>query len=246
MKDHPFLFTGAMVRKLRDRSKTQTRRVLTRRNSTVLGYNSSVKGFTKWWEEAHWDGAIPQTSGHVLNVRCGGEWENDECWYRVRPRVEGGVDRIWVKETWTLARHMECWVDGVPKEMPERWNLHFRASFGEATINGEPDWWKWRPSIFMPRWASRIILPVTEVRVQRVQDISEDDARAEGAEPVEWSEDFGGAPFDGTSYREGFRELWDSINVKRANGIYSWESNPWVFAYTFPDMEESNGTAAKP
>lgn len=123
-------------------------------------------------------------------------------------------DRLWVRETWygdTL--------DGVV----------YRADIDQL------DEGQWRPSIFMPRWASRITLEITDVRVQRLQDISEEDARAEGCtgrdpEPA----DEGGTIYawKGRSAapdaRAHFAALWDSIN-----GDGAWAANPWVWALTF-------------
>lgn len=92
---------------------------------------------------------------------------------------------------------------------------------------------RWKPSIHMPRWASRITLEVTKVRVQRVQDITEADAVSEGVV----QECNGHRLYPGTgaarareTARQAFVRLWDSLNRKRG---YSWESNPWVWAITF-------------
>ena len=90
--------------------------------------------------------------------------------------------------------------------------------------------WQWKrpsvPSIHMPRWASRITLKVESVRVERLQDITEADARAEGAERGRPAD----APVNVTqTYRDGFLSLWDHINGKRA----PWKSNPWVWSITF-------------
>ena len=82
---------------------------------------------------------------------------------------------------------------------------------------------RWRPSIYMPRWASRLTLIVSDVRVQRVQDISEEDAQAEGGEPVLVPPD---AAF--TPYTERFRDMWDAIH-----GPDAWAQNPWVAAISF-------------
>ena len=93
--------------------------------------------------------------------------------------------------------------------------------------------WELRPSIFMPRWASRITLEITEVRVQRVQEIGDEDAQAEGCAmgydgPYSFHQGF--------NFRGGFMALWDSINAKRGFG---WDANPWVWAISFKKVGES-------
>lgn len=115
-------------------------------------------------------------------------------------------DRLWVKEVWAVPGTARRSDDPVHAGM----NVVYRAKA-----------YSWRSPIHMPRWASRITLEVTEVRVQRLQDISEEDAQAEGF------------PIPGqlmTRLSVGyFRHAWDAINGKRA----PWASNPWVFAVTF-------------
>lgn len=100
----------------------------------------------------------------------------------------------------------------------------------------------WRPSIHMPRWASRITLEITGVRVERLQDISEADAKAEGItvlplqnvdDPSAWWQSSPGENQARTPIAS-FRNLWDSINAKRG---YSWESNPWVWVIEFKHLE---------
>jgi len=110
-------------------------------------------------------------------------------------------DRLWVRETYN-----SC--GGKP----------FYRADGEL----HPDW-KWRPSIFMPRWASRITLEITAVRVERLKDITIEDAQAEGVTPL-------GVEGDGRRWRAAFRELWDSLNAKRGHG---WGANPWVWVISF-------------
>lgn len=113
-------------------------------------------------------------------------------------------DRLWVRETW-------CYVGEV---VPEPIECIYKAT--------DPDWQGgWTPSIFMPRWASRITLEVVSVRVERVQNISEEDAKAEGVIPLE--------PRTGL-YRCEFERVWDSINARRG---YSWDSNPFVWCVSF-------------
>jgi hypothetical protein len=122
-------------------------------------------------------------------------------------------DRLWVRETW------HTWGP------PERQFLAYRATQPDA------DDFVWRPSIHMPRWASRLTLEIVGVRVERVQDITEEGAIAEGVE-----RDYGvwrdyqlktlnGVP----TARDSFRSLWDSIN----GAAYSWDANPWCWVVSF-------------
>ena len=112
-------------------------------------------------------------------------------------------DHLWVKETfWTGGDAVNYRADG---EMPE----YMR------------DVSRWKPSIFMPRKLSRITLEILDVRVERVQDISEEDAKDEGG------------LYGAGSYRDGFAVLWDSINGKK----HPWESNPWCWVLTFKPCE---------
>ena len=92
----------------------------------------------------------------------------------------------------------------------------------------EDDEGGWRPSIFMPRWASRITLEITDVRVQRLQEITEEDARAEGYHPK-----INDSLPDWTA-KESFKILWDSLNAKRG---LDWDKNPWVWALSFKRVD---------
>ena len=136
-------------------------------------------------------------------------------------------DRLWVREAISYDR-LDVDRDGILP--PWYW------------ADGNPDagdWTRPKPSIHMPRWASRLTLHVTDVRVQRLQEISEADARAEGIEPREIRpvHDIGqpaetwwfGTENGRASAKSAFRDLWDSLNAERA----PWPSNPWVVAITF-------------
>jgi hypothetical protein len=124
-------------------------------------------------------------------------------------RCPYGTGRMWVREAWRVHGGAEY------EYMRDPGSLMFRADMEERFDCND---YRWRPSIFMPRWASRITLEITEVRVQRLQEITEVDAKAEG---VSRSAKF--------SAREEFSMLWESINGKRA----PWASNPWVWCLTF-------------
>jgi hypothetical protein len=143
----------------------------------------------------------------------------------IRQDYEVGM-RLWVRETW-----MPDGAD-VRFEMMKRgeipWAVRYAAS--EPALG---KMFKWHPSIFMPRPACRIILEVTDVRVERINDCSEEDAKAEGAPILGHPLVFGLKP----TYRGGFATRWDALNGKRG---YGWEKNPWVWVIGFKRI---SGTA---
>jgi len=131
-------------------------------------------------------------------------------------------DILWVRETWV-------W-EGETKytDIQQIGWFFYKADFNE----GEGPT-KWKPSIFMPKEAARIFLEVTNVRVEKVQDISEEDAMSEGINLPNYAEQ----AIKDVKYPEPseiFMELWDSINGKK----YPWSSNPWVFVYEFKKIEK--------
>lgn len=154
-------------------------------------------------------------------------WKNDDQWI-VSGHGEAGDtglhcpygqpgDRLWVRETWAYGIHAlaaKSDADGP-----------FVYAADQTTQGRLCD--RWRPSIHMPRAASRITLEITGVRVERLRDISEDDAYAEGVTHAEWG---------GMNAREGFRRLWESLN-----GTGSWEANPWVWVVEFQRISTQEG-----
>lgn len=139
----------------------------------------------------------------------------------IKPPYQPG-DVLWVRETWAVDDNPAC----VPQYI-------YKADDGFYPEGG------WRPSIHMPREAARLFLTVKEVRVEGLQDITEEDVKAEGVDwlddacysnngwcPSFYDPDSGGSPI----LRNGFAALWDSINVKRG---FSFESNPWVWKISF-------------
>jgi hypothetical protein len=140
---------------------------------------------------------------HRVKRSDGDMWEQLNC-----PYGQPG-DRLWCRETWAPS------YPGVTAPP-----FHYRATFDPAEFAGMI---RWKPSIHMPRWASRIMLEIVSVRVERLQDITEADAKAEGC-----------PGFDG-DFREvfppvrEFRNLWDSINAKS----HPWDINPWVWRIEF-------------
>jgi len=208
MSDRPILFSAPMVRALLAGTKTQTRRVLK-----------------------------PQPNGDVIHYGCQAEvgafW-TDQQFESHRLRIWAG-DRLWVRESGQLLREA---YDHDPVAGEDRWRDagFYHSADGEivSARHYDPPLREWidgcarinRPSIHMPRWASRLTLTVTDACVQRLQDISEEDARAEGAEWKGFEAALGTDLPDG--HRCGFASIWEEIN-----GAGAWAANPWVVAYSF-------------
>lgn len=134
-------------------------------------------------------------------------------------------DRLYVRETWrTWAGHDEL----RPSELDSYGPCQYKADM--AVYNGHRDWGRWRSSIHMPEWASRIWLRMTDVRVGRVQEISVVDVEAEGVMEIN--------PYDygerDDTPRGRFGCLWDSINAPRG---YGWEKNPFVWVISFEKID---------
>jgi hypothetical protein len=200
VKEHPILFSGAMVRAILAGQITQTRRVC----------NPQPVKNGAFWElyGAGWSSdtiPVPVMPDHSLAVRgpfgCAG-------------------DRLWVRESWSTHAAFDL---VAPRDLTAR-SIHYWA-------DGEIQTGRRRPGMFMPRWACRILLEITDVRVQRLVEISHDDADAEGC-PGRRS----AVPELGYVHtpREQFAQLWDSINAERA----PWDSNPWVWAITFRRVDQ--------
>ena len=121
-------------------------------------------------------------------------------------------DKLWVREKWK------------PNTIPMGWPAHFYANCD--TLNN-PDQEKWKPSIHMPRRVCRLELEVMGVRIERLHEITEEDAKAEGA-PLH---PFEHLPLGFKTHKEGFKNLWHSIN-----GEESWNANPFVWVVTFEKL----------
>ena len=218
----PILMSGEMVRATLEGRKTQTRRVVTSGRYRLDGYSPTGRlvdyhgnGNTLGLEYTHderglWDGDSNPDGRSALILPC--------------PYGLPG-DLMYVREAW----HAHKLDDNLsPAELspssPSRIWWHADDSRDNADYIG-----KLRPSIHMPRWASRLTLVVEDIRVERLQEISEEDAVAEGA--IAYAER-GEAP-DPIGAAEpvyAFRELWDSLNASRG---YGWDANPWVWVVQF-------------
>lgn len=197
----PILFNGEMVKAILDGRKTQTRRVI-----KVQPPGDDYVFST-----------ILDTTGDQKKVGKH-NWYNDnskpDSKYFSNPYGLPG-DKLWVRETW--------------RETTDQPGVMYRADGWEDCIAQYN--LKWRPSIHMPRWASRITLEITGVRVDRVQDIKPIDCVAEGI----YEPKYNYKRYEGMMATIAFEKVWNSINAKRGFG---WDTNPWVWVIEF--MEASD------
>jgi len=229
MKERGIIFTGESVRAIIAGRKTQTRRVMTSRPEEYSDIR--VEAFSP---------ARADRNGELFaSKEIFGAYSTDGEWGLACPYGAPG-DRLWVRETWCRAYDLDT---EQPVEPPQylyratedRHVVHYEGGENQDGTERSP----WRSPLLMPRLASRLTLEVVAVRVERVQEISEAGAEAEGADPIEDGEMYP----DGTSnrwlsYRDGFRNGWDRINGKRPG--CAWSDNPWVWVVEFRKRE---GTA---
>lgn len=168
---------------------------------------------------------VASNVGECYSLESGAEHANSQSYYREFCPFGSVGDRIWVRETW--ARYN---IDQYTHDMA------YRATPPEDW----PDGGRWRPSIHMPRWASRITLEITDVRVEQLNAISENDAQSEGVGKLRegfWQHYQPGWTQHQLSARGSFATLWKSIY-----GEESWNSNPWIWVIEFRRFE---GEASK-
>ena len=201
MGDRPIMFSGPMVRAILDGTKAQTRRVIEPFEAVPHPFSGRE--------------AAPNLVTVRVPARHGGFIAGPTFRLRYAPR-----DRLWVREAWRTLHTSDCLAPRHLAEDPSK------VTFEADPHRRNPLWafGRLRPSMFMPRWASRLTLIVADVRVQRLQDISEADAIAEGC-PARNDEELAGMDASGW-----FCSLWDDLNAKRG---YGWDANPWVCAITF-------------
>ncbi len=210
-RERPILMSAPMVRAILAGTKTQTRRFL-RPQPHVDALGNACWNDLNFGQDAH---GVPLFESMALMLPGSGTGE-------VRcPYGECG-DKLWVREVWGFEKRTE----DDPLLEPV---VTYRADQAEHLYPVK----RWRPSIHMPRHLSRITLEVTTVRVERLQDISEADAQAEGITP-KWEPGCSGRlmdAFGGFSFRpaaSAYAELWEQIN-----GPGSWDANPWVWVIEF-------------
>ena len=210
MKERPIIFSAPIVRAILAGAKTQTRRLVRPqpedRCPLVRDWGAAFRNYAPH-------------KAYLGNVKMA-----DGSWGRVQYHYGLPGDRLWVRETWGAWPHM---MGGVQPE-----TLRYRA---DGEYQNDRGTWRWRPSIHMPRWASRITLEITDVRLEQLQDISEADAVAEGCKPIrpELVQD-GLIARPGRSAVEEFRLVWEEIH-----GGGSWDANPFVWVATFRRIDNA-------
>ncbi|HEK2903370.1 TPA: hypothetical protein SMU01_003717 [Proteus mirabilis] len=229
MKERGIIFNAEMVRAILDGRKTQTRRIIKSVPATH-NFHGWVTSSTHAKDEGKACWAIDDSPllKEPIRLNC--------------PLGKVG-DRLYVRETWSVVSHEfdddGLMIDYVPDrptkavhEMP--YGHGYFTGHVIYSADGDFTWGDddgcidgrscWKPSIHMPRWASRITLEITDVRVERLNDISNDDAKSEGC----WYRRGGGVPDKAITPSDQFPTLWEEIY-----GDGSWSSNPWVWVIEF-------------
>lgn len=212
MKERPILFNTEMVKAVLSGRKTQTRRVVKPQPEChyweiLRGYKQEAKLITAQ------DGLNVKFIDSIPDGTMNARRKDEPLWVRC-PYGQVG-DRLWIRETF-YATHID------EKSTKDHGQIYYKADDNPYVVVS------WKPSIHMPRWASRINLEITNIRVERVQDISDKDSLKEGIS-LDYSPPAIPVIPNGLP-RAKFGKLWDSINEKRG---YGWKANPWVWVVEF-------------
>lgn len=219
MKEHPILFKTEMVEAILSGSKTQTRRVVKLPEGFSIQKPEICREVSPSGARGRWG---------VLAINADPDLRMPEV--KHLPCPYGGMgDRLWVRETWQpnpncdddeWDKHNCSYYEwsgcgSNPSNLPSALQKPEHCIY-QASFNGQG--LKWKPSLHMPRWASRLLLEIVDINIERLQDISEADSAAEGM----------GSPITRDCKKPAFIRLWKSIN-----GEESWNSNPWVWVVKF-------------
>ena len=229
MKEHPMLFTAELIQKIISGEKTMTRRIITKRNSRMIGLDDYK------FDELEDDRlCLSKNSDHLIYCLSIVPHPTHPEYGHIYPRMEVG-DRIWVKETFSNDwEHNRVFYRADAVGNTVTYLLDGSSGFGGGV--GEAQISKWIPSIFMPRWASRITLEITAVSPERLQDIRNEDAVKEGFHNhYEFERGAGGAAYQNCINRAEwtFAEGWDKLNTKQD---CTWKSNPMVWVIRFKNI----------
>lgn len=236
MKEIPILYSGEMVRAILDGRKTNTRRVI-----KPLPADNAL--FPGKWDGGIW-GNVPLRDGTWGDIKCPYGKPGDRLWVRETWRTGTLLDKFSPKQIQTKCEEAGYQTNKTGSVCPLKyeadgkittWGPHDHYDFG--------DWGRVRQSIYMMRWASRITLEITDIRVERLQDISEEDALKEGSflqkcpcpemQKIKLNpKNIWDVAFKQTGchvHGQEFKHLWDSINDKK----HPWKDNPWVWVVEF-------------
>lgn len=205
MKERPILFSAPMVLALLDGSKTQTRRIIAR-----------PLQHPNWTDYVYFGPSKNDPSCRSMAIECGPDYPDGKDDQVLCPYGAAG-DRLYVRETWQHSNDPYGPYDS-------DCDVFYRADYmddphgPDGELSPEGKYRRWRPSIHMPRIASRIDLEIVSVRVEQLQSIGEADAKSEGVDPATCVH----------GYYDGYAKLWGKIN-----GADSWLANPWVWVIDF-------------
>lgn len=227
IKERPIIFSGGMVRAVLDGRKTRTRRV-------VQPQPVDIDEVGPYLQRMIYRGEIGFADRDYILCRYG----------------EPG-DQLWVRETWAPANEGGAvWFRaGVPVYRAGRRRTGEWSPYDKIYGLEIPEGIKWRSPRFMPRWTSRINLEITGVKAERLQDITDGDALAEGIERFDYGPDSYNPSVRQYAYgleklalgvmdftaKSAYRKLWDNLNAKRG---YPWDANPWVWVIDFALISE--------
>jgi hypothetical protein len=239
MAEKGILFTAPMVRAILAKTKRQTRRVVKPQpyidpqgNACWNGSNFGQDGRGPHIQSL----ASPIPSSKTGRVRCPYGMPGDRLWVREAWMPDPPCDGTWGYTAWAGNRIGQ--IAAVPERFQHPAFCNYRASWQHGT-----DGLRWTPGIHMPRWASRITLEITDVRVERLQDITEANVVAEGIQrwPLGFRVDVSGAPVHECRTfavaRDAYRWLWEEIN-----GPGSWDANPWIWVFEFERVKAKGST----
>lgn len=220
VKERPIIMSTEMVRAILEGRKTMTRRVLRGQPLDILPMNNP--------HEDGWIALTERNPNHGKIIKCRYGQVGDRLWVRERALYwSGGAggtsDVVYTDDS----------------EIPELLEDNNRLLMARETTNivaGENvvGKWQWRPSIFMPRWASRITREITDVRAERLQEITEEEAKAEGMSILEERYQIETSLLP-VFYIPIFKWYWDSLNAKRG---YGWDKNLWVWVIEFKRLSD--------
>ncbi|MDX7989188.1 hypothetical protein FE392_18045 [Xenorhabdus sp. 12] len=229
MKERPIIFNGDMVRAILSGRKTQTRRPIP--DWQLPKHYPDNEHSNKWMAIAQRHPRYGFAVFGETEELCAKELEE-----AISCPCGNKLEHLWVRETFQFG-------------LCTKSTLAYRATHKSEDLE---DGWrepvKWRPSIHMPRWASRITLEITNVRVERLKDISEQDAISEGMQFTDYGKNHFNQQRNGWSWQEtthhdeclstarfAFGNLWESNY-----GEYSWDANPWVWVIDFRRIDNGN------